>query len=1024
MDALKNYIDSINKNLSTHDAGEGSHYAALKTLIQSLDKKVFAQVLPSHIKEGAPDLKVSRGTTITIGYIEAKYIGLDLKATEKSNQLKRYLTLPNLILTDFLEFRWYAEGKMIKKSCIGALINNKIKVDANGIQETILLFGEFLNYRGKLADTPKELAQHMARLAHFIREEIVTALASTSPGSLLSQLSAFRESLIPNLNEVKFADMYAQTITYGLFAGRCSDPTNTSFSRLQAAELIPKTNTFLRKTFQHIAVDLDKRVAFWVDELVELLLLSDIDAILKDFGKSITVKDPIVHFYETFLAEYDPKLKKSRGVYFTPEPVVSYIVSSINCLLKTRFNKPQGLADNSVFILDPAVGTATFLYTVIREIFESQQKAGQQGYWDNYVSQNLLKRIFGFELLMAPYAVAHLKLGLLLKETGYKFQTDERLGVYLTNTLEESFKKPEQLSGFNQYIVEEANAAAEVKKDKSVMVVLGNPPYSISSVNRSEWINRLIDDYKAGLDEKKLNLDDDYIKFIRFAQWRIEQTGYGILGFITNNSYLDGLTHRRMRESLLKSFSNIYILNLHGDSRRGEQSPDNTKDKNVFDIQQGVAIGIFVKEPGDSMETLIHYNDIWGLREKKYRELSEADIDSFSWQQFTPEPPYFLFIKSKSTTEKKEYDNCWSIKHIFTVNNDGIQTKRDNLTIHFTEQELLSTVQDVKNMDADTLRQKYSLPEDGRDWTVDWAKHDITYNQGVSSPIAYRPFDNRYTYYTGKSRGFLGYPRAIISDHLVTKRTIALATNRFVKLNHITHFFVARSLVDTHFLETANSCLNISPLYLCSSNQLNIGEGRQANLSINFTNTISDILKLKFMDEGKGDFNETFGAEDIFNYMYAIFYSPTYRIRYAEFLKMEFPRLPLTSDKALFKALADKGDQLVALHLMESPILDAEYQRIGYPVNGSHFVEKVTYTEKTMRVYINKEQYFEGVEPGVWNFEIGGYQVCDKWLKYRKNRPPLNPNDINHFQKMVIALRKTTRLMTEIDTLIPDWPLK
>jgi len=381
MEAFKSYLNSIRKNLATHDASEGSHYDALKALVEALDNKVSAQILPLQIKQGAPDLKVSRGATITVGYIEAKDIGTDLIKIEKSKQIKRYLTLPNLILTDYLEFRWYADGKFMRRSHLGICKNGKIQPDVVGIQDTASLLNGFLSYHGKSADTPKELAKHMARLAHFIREEIINALKTTPPSdSLLSQLVAFRENLIPDLDEAKFADMYSQTITYGLFAGRCNDTPGVTFSRSQASELIPKTNPFLRKTFQHIAVDLDEHIAFWVDELVELLRRSNIEAIRKDFGKSTAKEDPVVHFYETFLAEYDSKLRKSRGVYYTPEPVVSYIVRSIDYLLKTRFNKPQGLADKSVLILDPAVGTATFLYMVIREIFEAQQAEGQQGF--------------------------------------------------------------------------------------------------------------------------------------------------------------------------------------------------------------------------------------------------------------------------------------------------------------------------------------------------------------------------------------------------------------------------------------------------------------------------------------------------------------------------------------------------------------------------------------------------------------------------------------------------------------------
>ncbi|MGA9048273.1 MAG: type ISP restriction/modification enzyme [Dehalococcoidia bacterium] len=1045
MDAFKNYLDSINKNLSTHDAGEGSHYAALKTLVESLDKKVSAQILPSHIKEGAPDLKISRGNTITIGYIEAKNIGVDLDTIEKSDQLKRYLTLPNLILTDFLEFRLYVDGKFIKNSCIATINNGKIKSDANGIQETALLLGEFLSFHGKLPDTAKELARHMARLAHFIRVEIVNVLTSTSQNdSLLSQLSAFRESLIPDLDEAKFADMYAQTITYGLFAGRCSDPSSTSFSRFQASELIPKTNPFLRKTFQHIAVDLDERVAFWVDELVELLLCSDMESILKDFGKGTARKDPVVHFYETFLAEYDPKLRKSRGIYYTPEPVVSYIVRSIDYLLKTHFGKPQGFADKSVLILDPAVGTATFLYMVIQEIFEMQEKSGQQGYWDSYVAQNLLKRIFGFELLMAPYTVAHLKLGLLLKETGYKFQTDERLGVYLTDTLEESFKKSEKLAGFNQYIVEEANAAAEIKKEKPIMVVLGNPPYSKNSANKGKWItqlingvfnkdgNEIIKGYKT-IDGEPLReknpkwLQDDYVKFIRFGQWRIEGTKQGILGLITNHGYLDNPTFRGMRQSLINSFTDIYIFNLHGNSKKKEIAPDGSKDENIFDIQQGVAISFFIKEPSKASPAIVYYADLWGKREGKYQALVETDINRSDWEKLQPHSPSYLFVP-KNESRLDEYDNCWSVIKIFKVFASTVTTARNDFTMAYTPSALTMRIDDLRNelTDDQSLREKYQL-KDVSYWNLKTSREKLQKIKNVASfikPYCYRPFDFRFVYYHPAVCERL---RPEVMQHM-GKSNIAFLTHRPQSPKDFTHAYCTNMIGDqcvaANKTEGGGNSFQF-PLYLYpTEGKMQLDDSyRHPNLNPEFIKALSEKLGLTFIEDGKGDSKQTFGPENIFDYAYAIFQSPTYRTRYAEFLKTDFPRLPLTSDKALFKALVDKGAQLVALHLMEAPVLEAKFNQIGYPVKGSHIVEKVTYVEKAQRVYINKEQYFEGIEPSVWNFQIGGYQICEKWLKDRKGRL-LSQNDINHYQKIVIALRETIQLMAEIDALIPEWPLK
>jgi predicted helicase len=514
--SIQNYVHAIEKKLAMDDATEHTHRAALQALIESLLSGVNATNEPKHIECGAPDFVVRKGVT-TIGYIEAKDIGKSLDEAEKSDQLKRYQeSLTNLILTDYLEFRWYVDGDIRLSARLGTPTKEgKIKPDKPGIEATAELLNGFLAHKAETVGTPKDLALRMARLAHMIRNLIVNAFAKEpESGSLHTQLLAFRDNLIPDLSVEYFADMYAQTIAYGLFAARCAAPDNKEFTRFDAAQNLPKTNPFLRKLFQHIAgYELDDRIAWLVDDLAQVLAQADMEAVLKDFGKHSGKEDPVVHFYETFLKAYDPKVREMRGVYYTPEPVVSYIVRSIDHLLKDHFNKPQGLADDNTLILDPATGTATFLYMVINEI--RQAFAGQEGMWNDYVAEKLLKRIFGFELLMAPYAVAHLKLGLLLQETGYKFQSDERLGIYLTNTLDEAIKHSETL--FARWISEEANAAAEIKKEKTIMVVLGNPPYSVSSLNRGEWIDKLIDDYKQDLNEKKLNLDDDYIKFIRFA---------------------------------------------------------------------------------------------------------------------------------------------------------------------------------------------------------------------------------------------------------------------------------------------------------------------------------------------------------------------------------------------------------------------------------------------------------------------------------------------------------------------------
>jgi len=538
------YIHAIEKKRALGDATELTYRSALEALIESSAAGITATNEPKRIECGAPDFVVRNDSTI-IGYIEAKDIGKSLDEVERSEQLKRYQhSLSSLILTDYLEFRWYVEGEHRLSACLGALTKQgNIKGEEARIQAVAKLLTSFLDHEAEGVGTPKDMAIRMARLAHRIREGAEEALNKQVASELLTGLyKAFRETLIPDLEVSAFADMYAQTIAYGLFAARCETEEEGVFTRQKAANLIPKTNPFLRDLFYQITgPNLDDEPYRWaVDELVQLLQRGDMAEILKGLGRGTAKDDPVVYFYETFLREYDRKISKIRGVYYTPLPIVSYIVRSIDRLVKNNFKRPQGLADHNTYILDPAAGTGTFLYAIINEIHEAMVKLGQQGTWNGYVGNDLLPRLFGFELLMAPYAMAHLKLGLQLRSTGYEFQPKQRLEIYLTNTLEAAIKSTEMLLG--QYIVEEANAAAEIKKDKPIMVVLGNPPYSVSSLNRGEWINNLLQDYKQGLHEKKLNIDDDYIKFIRFAQWRIEQTGYGILGFITNNSSLKTLT--------------------------------------------------------------------------------------------------------------------------------------------------------------------------------------------------------------------------------------------------------------------------------------------------------------------------------------------------------------------------------------------------------------------------------------------------------------------------------------------------
>jgi very-short-patch-repair endonuclease len=1288
--SIKHYLDTVKKDYEAGRATEHTHRPALKALLETLDLGITATNEPKRIACGAPDYIITRDN-FTIGYIEAKDVGKSLAETERSDQLKRYRrALDNLILTDYLEFRWYVDGDLRQEASLAQLQpGDKLKTDKNGLNDVAELLQNFLAHRPATIGTPKDLAERMARLTHIIRD-IIMAAFETQQASMLLQgwREAFAKVLIADLDQPErtadFADMVAQTLAYGLFSARIMDTTPANFSRSEAQQLIPKSNPFLRKFFsQMTTIELDDEpFAPFVDDLVNLLAHTDMEAVLADFGRRTRQQDPVVHFYETFLAAYDPNLRESRGVYYTPEPVVSYIVRSVDHLLKTRFDCPQGLADSSaitvpnrdpgltvkgttktrktttshkVLILDPATGTGTFLYAVIDHIRQQFMQQGNAGMWPGYVKNHLLPRLFGFELLMAPYAVAHFKLSLQLAGRdlppelagawAYHPDTEaKRLGIYLTNALE----GPHELTGmplFTQWVADETNAANEVKQNLPVLVVMGNPPYSVSSTNKGEHIEQLMESYKKAVrNERNIQpLSDDYIKFIRFAQDRIEKTEQGIVAIITNHAYLSGLIHRGMREELMKAFSDIYILNLHGNATIGETTPDGSPDGNVFDIRQGVVIVLFVKTKKQNGLATVRHKELWGKREDKYRYLAENDIKTTTWETLDPISPFFFFIP-KDFRQLNEYEEGWKISDIFPTNSGGIKTHRDHFVIDFDEEPLKQRIMEFRdNSVSDSqVKERFKL-RDTRDWKVNKARLALQSREDWKNDFRqclYRPFDIRTIYYSGD---VVELPRTEVMPHMLRDNK-ALLTMRRIRSGDYAHILVSKLVIGKDAVSLQDSC-NIFPLYLYPPGDDAVGQtslfdpplsprkrgdergvwrgdergvwrgdergawppdaangNRVPNLNPAFVNEMAaklglvfrphpptpspeqgkgslpfptsgrgpgggvntwrtppelwqklkplarqmrhnptaaedklwqhlrnkqllgykfrrqhaidrfivdfycreaclvvevdgsshdytqqeDAIRQEFLEsqglriirftndqvlnqtgavleqialilqqpepepgaaspspregKGPGDGVETpspspeqgpgnegeFTPADIFHYIYAIFHSPTYRRRYAEFLKIDFPRVPLTANVGLFRALGGLGQQLVGLHLLESPAVNQFIT--GYPVAGDNLVEK-SYPQYTPpaaqqpgRVYINKTQYFEGMPPDVWNFAIGGYQVCDKWLKDRRGRQ-LSYAELTHYQQVVVALQETIRLMQGIDNAIPGWPI-
>ncbi|MBO1050665.1 MAG: N-6 DNA methylase [Dolichospermum sp. DET73] len=1078
MSDFNNYIQDLQENIKR--GGERSHYPSLKRLIEDLMIGINARIEEKGNQAGIPDLTIRKNDRI-LGYIEAKDIHIDLGKIQKTAQIKRYLESNigyNLILTNYLEFHWYVDGECEKTAKLADLEQGEI-ILFNDLRPITELLQSFLNQKARDINNYYDLAKEMAAYTKTIRNAIQSSLEIETTTEELNQLkSTFKKLLLLDIDNDKFADMYAQTIAYGLFTakiGHAQNPGQFAFNRTTASIYITDRIPFLKGLFDLVlGTDSVSKIHKSIENLIDLFNTIYMTNILENFGQETRTEDPVIHFYETFLAAYESSLRKSRGVYYTPEPVVNFIVRSVDNILDKVFDLEYGLGNRKVTILDPATGTGTFLYAVIKQIRDNVAKFDIRQ-WNNFLrGARLLNRLFGFELLMTPYTIAHLKLGLLLGDLGYKFVPEERLKVYLTNALEAGIKEGDLIPGITQIIAEESSQAGKVKTEIPVMVVLGNPPYSVSSQNASKrkrvlnqderyladveytgsaWnriyktgkagktitelthIGELLELYKGRVRlEKEKNiqpLDDDYIKFIRFAQYQIQKTpkAYGIIGFITSHSYLNGLIHRGMREELLKYFDTLYIMDLHGNSLLKETTPEGNVDQNVFDIQQGVAILIAVREKSEpdyfstayksrdgvkEMAKVLYY-DLWGSREDKYKFLESASLNNVNWIELQPTEPNYFFAP-KNLDYEDEYKKELSITDIFPLHAAGSQTRRDNVCVDYDKENLINRFSDIAiNTNLEELKQKYNI-KDTEYWSLEKAKLHIQENEIKSKLLlyAYRPFDNRWVYYNPNIIE-RGDSRKELMGHLLKGNNIALLSCRQQVEPGFYHIFCSEILTERCIVSLKSRELTyVFPLYTYPNT-----ENEQTNLFIEKNPNLSP----KFLEAIKEKLGKIPTPEEIFYYAYAIFHSPTYRTRYAEFLKIDFPRLPLTSNQKLFHELAIKGEELVNLHLMKSDILNiliTTYQTIE-----DNQVSEVTYNSELQRVYINKQSYFTDIPPHIWEFKIGGYQVLDKWLKDRKNaNRKLSVEEINHYQKIVIALTDTLRLMQEIDKIIPGFPIE
>jgi len=1021
--------------------------------------------LPKQTEAGNPDFRIWDGRARITGYIEAKKPGVNLDQIEVSPQLKRYLhTFPNVILTDFYEFRLYRDGQRMLRVVAGqsfvpgALHAPAPVSDAEGLAD---LFAQFFSFSLPRRFTARTLAVELAKRTRFLRDEVVALeLAEEEKrgrGDILGFYHAFKSFLIADLTLAQFADLYAQTVTYGLFAARTRF-AGEGFNRQSAFDCIPRTIGLLRDLFQFISYgDLPEALKWTVDDLAEVLAAADVKRLLEQFYHEGKGRDPIVHFYETFLSEYDPAERERRGVYYTPEPVVGYIVRSVHALLQTHFGKHDGLAADGVTLLDPAAGTMTFIAEAARQASDAYEQAYGDGAKAEFVRDHILQKFHAFELMMAPYAVGHLKMSFLLEELGYALSDEDRFKLYLTNTLEFEELAQSELPGMRA-LSEESHLAGIVKRDQPVLVILGNPPYSGHSFNSGDWIRGLIDDYKQ-VDGKPLGernpkwLQDDYVKFLRFAQWKIDQAGEGIVAMITNHGYLDNPTFRGMRQSLMQTFDTIHILNLHGNSLKKETTPDGGKDENVFDIRQGVAICLLVKSgtgvppvmkkaPKDRKTATkpnlmrhldkpggIFHQDLYGPRQQKYDWLDRHDVTTTGWTPLAPRTPAYLYIP-RDTTLANQYEAWPSLPEIMPVNSVGIVTARDGFVIDMDRAALKRRIETFRNPDFtdEMVAQAFGL-KDNRDWKLADKRKAIQADKDWESKftkVLYRPFDERHIFY---HRDAIDFGREEVMHHILLDGNLAISTTRSVETGDFTHALCADKII-THHTVSLKEVNYAFPLYLApEQKQPEKKKARgtrfthmmlfedQAQYAAKRPNLNPDILAALSEAYGKA-----LSPEDIFHYIYAVLYSPPYRERYREFLKSDFPRIPFTANAGLFRKMAAIGQELVALHLLKSPDLDPPACRFQGDGNGR--VEKgrkdgLRYDAEQKRVYINAAQHFAPVPEPVWTYQVGGYQVCEKWLKDRKERH-LSLDEIRTYCRIVTALGRTIELQAKLDTIYPE----
>ena len=1001
---------------------------------------------------GTPDFLILRRGGI-LGYVEVKGVGTDLRKLANSEQITRYRNLSqNILLTDYVSWLWLGDGDDVKSStvlCTPAQFDDrKFRPSTAALDEVAQQLEGFFSVAPRGVGRASELAKALAVRCKPLSRMLTNKLQRQPEVRLFGLYKSFREQISERLQLEEFADAYAQTLGYGLLLARLqANKRKGSRAKLltldNAKEFIPDSFGLLQELMDFLP-DLEHEkygsMRWIVEEILSIVNHMDVVGVhedlafrnrkeayrgLRELDKEeweLFSRDPFVYFYEDFLTSYDENLRRQRGVYYTPPPVVRFIVRSTDSLLRKKVGIHDGLANSKrVKVLDFATGTGAFLLEIFRQIFESV------GGEDNpkaelILHEHIIKNIYGFEYLLVPYVIAHLKLAYFLEDMGHELRKKERLGVYMTNTLE---KMKPQINWLLPAMTMEGKEAHKVKK-KELLVITGNPPYAGHSMNTSSEIRESIKVYKSidgkPLDERNLKwLQDDYVKFLRFAQMKMDQVDEGIVAVITNHAWMDNPTFRGMRYSLMQSFQQIYVLDLHGNARRKEQTPEGGIDQNVFDIQQGVAISFFIKK--DGLERGIFHADLWGERLDKYNWLARKNFESVEWKQLEPVKPFYLFIPQDREMWEK-YEKGLQIKNIFIQNSIGIVTARDDLNIHMNKKELMETLRDFSSLDVEKARQKYKLGKDVRDWKVSWAQQDVKdsdCDEEKAHPILYRPFDRRWTYYTGKSRGLMCYPRHGVMRHMLKDRSqgnIALGCVRQAKGDDSgiwQHCMVTDTIAEISFISSQVSYLFPAYIYApeegekVNKNILNLFPERDPFQNAERIENLSPNFR-KWLDERYA--SPSISVEDIIGYIYAVLNAPSYQRRFTEFLKIDFPRIPFPEKRKHLEDLSIWGNKLIHAHLLR----EFPKHKNLLQGRGSKIIGKPKHDPSENKLFISEDLFFTCVTTEIWQFQIGGYKILEKYLRERRGRT-LSLEETQTLERIIYSIGFSINAATKVDEL-------